>query len=229
MVDVRKKHKETAINLRKRGLSYSEILAKIPVAKSTLSEWLHSVGLSKKQKQRLTEKKRLSALRGAAKKRAIRIEVTSRISAEAIKDIGQVSRRELFLIGVALYWAEGSKEKEERPGSGVQFTNSDGHMAKLFLRWLHEICSIGNQDIAFDLFIHENHRFRLNEIKRHWSSILQVPRDKFKYIYFKKHNPKTNRVNTQNTYFGVVKIRVKKSSVLNRRIAGWVKGIIQYV
>lgn len=49
--------KEKAINLRKRGFSYSEILEQIPVAKSTLSSWLHSIGLSKKQKQRLTEKK----------------------------------------------------------------------------------------------------------------------------------------------------------------------------
>lgn len=38
-----------AIELRKRGLSYSEILMQVPVAKSTLSIWLHSVGLSKTQ------------------------------------------------------------------------------------------------------------------------------------------------------------------------------------
>ncbi len=37
--------KEKAIALRKQGKTYSEILAKIPVAKSTLSLWLHDVGL----------------------------------------------------------------------------------------------------------------------------------------------------------------------------------------
>jgi len=45
-----------AIELRKKGLSYSEILKCVPVAKSTLSLWLRSVGLSKKQRQRLTDK-----------------------------------------------------------------------------------------------------------------------------------------------------------------------------
>ena len=45
--------KQKAIALRKRGYSYSEILAEVPVAKSTLSLWLRSVGLAKKQKQLL--------------------------------------------------------------------------------------------------------------------------------------------------------------------------------
>ena len=54
--------KERAIKLRREGLSYSEILQKIPVAKSTLSLWLRSIGLSKKQVQRLTEKKLLAIL-----------------------------------------------------------------------------------------------------------------------------------------------------------------------
>ncbi len=65
--------KEKAIALRRKGLSYSEILKEIPVAKSTLSLWLRSVGLAKKQKQRLTEKKRLGQLRGALKRKINRI------------------------------------------------------------------------------------------------------------------------------------------------------------
>ncbi|MDD3728951.1 MAG: hypothetical protein PHH50_01355 [Candidatus Pacebacteria bacterium] len=50
------KEKEKAIKLRKKGLSYNDILKEIPVAKSTLSLWLRDVGLSKRQRQKLTEK-----------------------------------------------------------------------------------------------------------------------------------------------------------------------------
>ena len=64
--------KNKAIELRKQGLSYKEILEQISVAKSSLSLWLRNVGLSKKQKQRLTEKKLKSALRGAKRKKEIR-------------------------------------------------------------------------------------------------------------------------------------------------------------
>ena len=55
------KEKQKAIKFRRKGLSYSEILKKIPVAKSTLSLWLRTVRLAKRQKQRLTEK-RLAAI-----------------------------------------------------------------------------------------------------------------------------------------------------------------------
>jgi hypothetical protein len=49
-----KLYKERAIMLRKKGLSYREILVEIPVAKSTLTEWFKTVGLTVAQKQRLT-------------------------------------------------------------------------------------------------------------------------------------------------------------------------------
>lgn len=64
MMDVAKKQK--AIALRRKGKTYSEILTTIPVAKSTLSNWLCSVGLAVPQKQVITEKRRLAALRGSA-------------------------------------------------------------------------------------------------------------------------------------------------------------------
>jgi len=60
-----KTQKELAISLRQGGRSYSEILQKVSVAKSTLSLWLREVGLSKKQHQRLTQKRLKAAQRGA--------------------------------------------------------------------------------------------------------------------------------------------------------------------
>jgi len=79
------KEKERAIKLREKGFSYSEILKWIPVSKSTLSLWLKRVGLSKIQKQRLTEKKLAAALRGARAKREQKIELINKIHKEEEK------------------------------------------------------------------------------------------------------------------------------------------------
>src|SRR3990172_10456311 len=108
------KLKKKAIILRKKGLSYSEILKKVPVAKSTLSDWLHSVGLSKKQKQRLTEKKLASIRRGWEKVKKIRLDRTQNIFNKSKEDISKlkINKDSLFLMGLMLYWAEGSKQKE---------------------------------------------------------------------------------------------------------------------
>lgn len=97
------KEKEKAIKLRKKGYSYSEILREVSVTKSTLSLWLRSVGLSKRQKQRLTEKKLAVLLKGAITKRNQRITITEEIKRKAQKEIGKINQRELWLIGTILY------------------------------------------------------------------------------------------------------------------------------
>ncbi len=156
--------KEKAIDLRKKGYSYREIMHEIPVAKSTISEWLHSVGLSKHQKQRLTEKKLASAKKGAEAKHQKRIALTQQIIETAKKEIGTISKRELWLIGIMLYWAEGSKEKDYRPGCKTTFTNSDPDMIVVFLHWLKQICGRTFADITFEICIHELQKDRTAEI-----------------------------------------------------------------
>lgn|SRR3989344_4873994 len=214
-----------AIELRRNGLSYREILSQVEVAKSTLSSWLKSVGLSKEQKQRLTDKKLASALRGAARKKELRVKKTEAIFREAASDIKSISRNELFLIGVALYWAEGSKEKDRHPGSGVQFSNSDPTMVRLYLKWLMEICAVPKDKISFDIYIHESHRDNIKKVMAYWSKCVGFPEESFQHVYFKKNKINTKRKNTGELYFGLLKVRVKASSDLNRKIAGWIKAI----
>ena len=110
--------RERAIKLRRKGLSYLEICKHVPVSKSTLSIWLRSVELTNEQKQRLTEVSRQAGIAGAEKRRQNRRGLQQRIYKSASEAVGPVSPRELWLMGSVLYWAEGAKEKEYRPGSG---------------------------------------------------------------------------------------------------------------
>jgi len=218
------KEKEKAIKLRKEGFSYSEILKEISVAKSTLSLWLRSVGLAKEQKQRITEKKIAAALRGAKAKKEQRIAITKEIKDKARKEIEEISRRDLWLIGTALHWAEGTKEKEDKPGTGIIFSNSDPKMILLFLKWLKIIFSINNSNLGYELYIHETANLRSAQL--YWSDILSIPVEKIR-VYFKKNKINTKRKNTGDNYYGLVRIRVNKSSGLNRKITGWIEGICE--
>jgi len=217
--------KNKAIELRKQGLSYTEILEQISVAKSSLSLWLRSVGLSKKQKQRLTDKKLASALKGAKRKKEIRIALTSRIKDKARSEVGKITKRELWLVGIALYWAEGNKEKDCRPGSGAQFSNSDPYMIRIFLRWLSENIKVSRENIGLDIYIHENHKDNIDRAISYWSKHTGFARDNFKHIYFKKNKINTKRKNVGKNYYGLLRVKVKNSSNLNRQISGWVEGI----
>lgn len=219
--------REKAIKLRKKGLSYNEILKKVPVAKSTLSLWLRYVGLAKKQKQRLTKKKLAAALRGSIKRKNQRLVITRKIKNKAISEIKKISKRELQLIGIALYWAEGSKQKEHNVSQDVRLGNSDSKMIKVFIKWLSEICGISKEDIGFRIFLHKTAESRMPEIKKYWSNVTGFPIDKFQKVTWKKHKIETNRKNICKTYHGLLEVKVKRSTNLNRRIDGWVDGIYQ--
>lgn len=214
-----------AIKLRKEGMSYSEILKIVPVAKSTLSIWLKSVDLSKPQQQRLTAKKLAAGKRGGAARKETRINTTAEIVSRSEKQIGAITRRELFLIGAVLYWAEGTKEKEGTPGSGIQFTNSDPKMLKIFLLWLRSVCMIDEEKIHFQIYLHETSVARVREVVKYWARNLGISDDKLGTVYFKKNKLATNRKNTGELYFGVIKIKVRQSSGLVRSVSGWVNGI----
>ncbi|MBI4708782.1 MAG: hypothetical protein HY764_01100 [Candidatus Portnoybacteria bacterium] len=215
--------KNLAIRYRKRGLSYSEILKLLPVAKSTLSVWLKDVSLAKKQKQRLTEKRRQAQFKAQQTCREKRIKITEEIKAAAKREIRAISKRDLWLIGVALYWAEGSKEHQR--GTRVQFGNSDPRMIKIFLGWLQKCCQVLPSDITFSIYLHETAVKREREIQKYWSKITDFPISRFKQIVWKKNKINTKRKNVGENYCGLLRITIAKSTNLNRKIAGWIEGI----
>ncbi len=219
--------KKKAIILRKEGKTYSEILKEVPVAKSTLSLWSKDVGLSKAQKQRITKKRLEAGKRGGAKRRQMRIEKTKEIFEKAKKDIGRISKRDLWLTGVMLHWAGGAKEREGNTGVGIDFGNSDYRMIQVFLKWLEECLGVDRKRIHFRLYIHENSRKDIDKVLQFWSDKTGFPKRHIKSVYFKKHNPKTKRKNTGKRYKGLLAVRVRKSTALNRRVAGWVNGFVE--
>jgi hypothetical protein len=220
--------KNKAIVLRKRGLSYREILVKVPVAKSTLSLWLRSVGLSKRQRQRLTEKRLAAIRRGGIKVTAMRLERIEKVRQSALKEVSQYIDNSLWVVGTILYWAEGSKMKPWRRGERVSFSNMDPVMIGVFQKWLTICLKVPLGDIGHEIYIHRNSVRRLQKVRNYWSKVLKVPTSQFR-IYFKNHNPSPHRHNLGNEYYGVMRIRVNRSSALNHRIGGWIEGLCNYI
>lgn len=214
------------VALRRQGKTYSEILKIVPVAKSTLSVWLKDVGLAKSQRQAITKKRLEGAFRGAQARKRLRILNTISIKSVAREQVEKLSSRELWLLGTALYWAEGSKEKEYGPGLGLVFNNSDPAMIKFYLLWLERSLKIAQERISLTLYIHETKRQHLNDICGFWASYLDFQPSDIEGVYFKKSPIKTIRKNTGDLYRGTLRVRVRKSSELNRKVSGWIEGLV---
>ena len=222
---MKRSEQRDALSLRRRGVSYGDIRARLGIAKSTLWRWLKADGLVETQSQRLTELKRQAQRKGAATVKAQCLSRTRAVKAQGRREFGSFSQRDLFVIGTALYWAEGTKQKPHNIAQRVVFTNSDPAMLRLFLQWLRDICHVPNDLLTFELYIHTSGD---NEAaKRFWSATLRVPSERFR-IRLKRHQRSSSRRNVGERYVGLVRITVQRSAQLNRRIAGWIEGLCQF-
>lgn len=216
--------RERAITLRRSGKSYREILTQIPVSKSTLSLWLRSVALAKKQTQRITEKRIQAALRGARARKDMRISEVQHFNRIGRLDVGALSARELWLVATALYWGEGSKQNVRSPSARVVIGNSDYRILALFLRWLRH-AGIQDSQLDFELYIHQDRKDEQEAFRAWWAERLAMPLKKISKTYYKKGNPRTNRSNVGDLYHGLLRIKVRMSTRLNRQIHGWIEGM----
>ena len=211
--------KQRSIELRKSGLSIRAIQQKLKVAKSSVSLWTRDILLTKDQLKILQENRKKAGLRGglvaARKKIEKRITETTNIMNGAKNEIGSIKNRERFLIGIALYFAEGDKA-----GHNVAFTNTDSKALVFMVAWLRVYCEVKPERIRCSLYLHDN--LNENKVKKYWSSLLHIPLSQFTKSYMVKNNP--NRFRKSKHEFGVCRVTVSDVRLL-RRILGWISGV----
>lgn len=211
-----------ARQLRAQGKTITEISETLGISKGTLSPWIRDVSapmvLTAEREERYRQARRAAA-KTLHDRAVARSGVTSGL---AMRDIGHVSDRELLLIGAALYWAEGSKEKPWRRDGRVILINSDVTVVQVFLRWL-DVLGVPAADRRYRLNIHES--ANLEEHEQWWAARLGLRSTEFHRATIKRHNPKPSRYNRGDTYHGCLTVSVRRSRVLYDSIVGWWQGI----
>ncbi|MEU3354939.1 hypothetical protein [Streptomyces sp. NPDC037389] len=219
MVQAKTDMRARARELRLAGRTYDEIVAELGVAKSSVSLWVRDLPKPQKTARQMHE---MREARWAPHRRARTIkQIETKL--EAAYEIGRMTERELFLIGVGLYWSEGTKSKTHRPSECVNFVNSDPDMIKVYLAWLR-LLGIEKGRLRFHLMIHES--ADVAGAEEFWAEIVGVDARSFCKTTLKKHNPKTVRKNVGEGYRGCLAVRVIEGADLYRRIEGWWYGIV---
>lgn len=215
--------RQQAFDMRRKGLSYSEIRRSLKVSKSSLSLWLREIPLTDEQADLLINRQATGSQKGAATMRAARILREKRLREESAAQIGSITARELFFMGVIAYWAEGHKAKPWNPSPSMRSVNSDPDMIKLYLAWLG-LLGIERERLVFALSIHES--ADIAAATSHWAKVVGVDPSTFRRPALKRHNLKTIRKNVGIEYVGCLTITVRRGLELYRRVAGWYEGII---
>ncbi|PIR88956.1 MAG: hypothetical protein COU07_03625 [Candidatus Harrisonbacteria bacterium CG10_big_fil_rev_8_21_14_0_10_40_38] len=230
-----RKDKESAIKLRLLGKSYREINESIGVPKSTLSDWLSKIILSKNTLEKInkrTQKKSLKALIKRNKYQTIQAQKRAlELKKEGASEITNFSKKDLLIAGTALYWAEGYKRQKTRNGRPltshpVSLTNSDPILIKVFLKFLIEIYNIPKKDIKLSIriFEHQNEE----ELIKFWQNITNFPRENFKKSYYGISKSSLNKRPFNRLPYGTLEVRVNNTK-LYHKIMGHIEGIKNFL
>jgi len=218
--DLRAKARE----LRTQGLDYEEIAAALGVSKSSVSLGVRDLPTPPRLSCAERGKRAAEGVRRywAAE---LKVNEARRAAARAAAgaEIGPLTDRELVIAGAIAYWCEGTKNKPGRRADRVVFTNSDPDVIRFFLRFL-EATGTPRADAVFRVCIHES--ADVESAHRFWLDITGASPDQFRTPTLKRHNPMTVRKNVGDGYHGCLRIDVRRSSSLYRRIEGWSAAIM---
>ncbi len=212
--------KEKAIELRRKGYTYQEILKEVKAAKSSISLWLMDMPLTENEKQILKKRKNsnisMGRIRAAASNRMRRVVRDGFLLRDSKREFAEYSKDPLFHIGVALYWAEGAKRS---PCFG--FSNSDPDMVILMIKWARMFLKVGEEEIALRLYIHKP--YIQENCEGYWSEKTGIPLTSFKKTVLK---PTGLLVKKRPQYKGCIRLELYRVSHI-RRMKYWQKMLVE--
>lgn len=129
-------------------------------------------------------------------------------------------------MGIMLYWRERVSDRDVK--KGVKFTSSDPYLIRLFLKWLMDVGQLGEADVLCDILVDLPAGKAGDNQKKaivYWSEVTGFPQAIFTRIYIQKAKKKRKKRRIKKAEFGLLRIRVKASSMLARQLSGWIKAI----
>ena len=210
--------------LRSKGYSLNQIhkITNVPI--STICMWTGDIRLSEDQRNRLQRHTQKALQAGRIRVQLLRKEQKNDLQIslhqQGVKQVGTLTNHELLLVGVALYWAEGFKNKHEHR---LGFCNSDPKMIIFYIKWLEKSFGVKKDRIIARLTLNESYRDKTAEIESYWLKIIGLSKNQFTKTFYQQ--AKWKKQFNDDNYHGVLRIHAKDS--LNALILtkGFIEGM----
>lgn len=210
-----------AVELRKQGKSLRSIQEILHVSRSSVSLWVRSVTLTTHQRNALYASKKAGGLKGsyiASQNKILRKrQLIERIQKSAVQELGNLSKRDRFIAGIALYFGEGNKMDKS-----VVITNANPAAIKFMTRWFEEFCNIPPSRLKLSLYLHDDQDER--RAKQYWSKLLTVDSSQFNKSYLVK--PRSGSLRKTKYTHGILRVTIGDVN-LHRKIMGWISGVFK--
>lgn len=213
--------KELATILRDKGYSYNMIRGELNISISTLSNWFSTRPY--KPNDEVVRRIKEGPMKSAARRHNEKVCRTKQTINQAIREVGSLSKRDLWMLGIGIYMGEGSKSIES-----VRIVNSDPDIIRLGMRWFRDICQLTNDNFSLSINVYPD--TNPQEAIKYWSSVTCVPASNFRKTQVDIRKGKTEKLRRKLRY-GTLQIRIRSNNnpkngvFLFRRILGWTKGV----
>lgn len=203
--------------LRRLGLSYGEIMDLIPVKKSTLATWCREIALTDTQIEAIKERtaQEPGIPRNTQRKRWAEIES---IRSAAQYQVPTLIRDPVWLAGTILYWAEGSKTRNQ-----LRLANTDPNALRLFVIWVRQFV---DQDAQFSIQLHLHEGNDESEARAYWRQVTGLERANFYKTYIK---PRGTGHRKNHIPFGVCSVKVRRCADGWHMAMAWIEALYHHL
>ena len=172
--------KQKVLELRRQGKSYSQIKQELKVSKGSLSLWLKDYPLSKERIRQLRDFSEIRIEKYSQTMKAKRQSRLDRFYKEEKSKNLPLTKKELFIAGLFLYWGEGMKDIKYPLG----IYNTNPQLIKFALYWYKNILNIPLEKITIRLHLYSD--MNITEEIKFWSNQLKMPLSRFGNPQIKK-------------------------------------------
>jgi len=217
--------KEKAMLLRKKGYSYNMIKDRLGISKSTLSCWFKEMPFTPNATviKRIKEGPLISGI----KRHNERVRNIVKAKKLAKEELGKISKRDLWMLGIGLYIGEGAKTYEI-----TRIINSDPKVIKLAIRWFKDICGLKNDNILCRIHLYPDND--IEECLKYWSREIKVARKNFQKTQVDYRSNKSGKKKRMLPY-GTAHVTIRSNGNsdfgvnLHRRITGWIESSLTQI
>ena len=215
--------RERAVYLRKAGFSYRYIKKEVDVSLGTLSEWLSKIPYT----PNIETIERIGKARVASMLSKYRMKEESIRSAheQAKSDIGNISKRDIFMLGIGIYIGEGSKTHNI-----IRLVNSDPRIIRFSINWFKQVCGFQNDNFRIRLHLYPDSD--VQKCLSFWSKELNMALPLFQKTQIDiRGDKKVKKIG--KLPFGTAHLSIRGKGkkehgvFLSRRINGWIKEVLK--
>lgn len=215
---MRKLEKIKARNLRREGKSVHEIQEILGIGRSSISVWVRDIELTAQQKLRLST--RGVALDVMERRRMTRWENESKIRRgfleRGFRDVEQLRNIDIMMIGLGLYWGEGSKTSR----GSIELSNTDPRIIQIYILFLSKCLELSAGKMRGHVGLHSH--LSVKKAEKYWSDLSGIPLSQFQKTSIQKS--RAGNGERDKLSFGTFTVGAYDTAA-RIRLEGWIQGV----